>query len=70
MGRLFYLLGGTFLLLGVMWTFGEKIGLHRLPGDLKFQKGNVTYYFPIGTCIALSLGLSFIMWLFNRMRGP
>jgi multisubunit Na+/H+ antiporter MnhG subunit len=41
-------LGGIFLLLG--W-----FGLHRLPGDLVFRRGNLTVYAPIGLMILVSI---------------
>ena len=41
-------LGGLFLLLG-------RFGVKRLPGDLVFRRGNLTFYFPIGLMILLSV---------------
>jgi len=41
-------LGGLFLLLG-------RFGVERLPGDLIFRRGNLTFYFPIGLMILLSV---------------
>ena len=41
-------LGGLFLLLG-------RFGVERLPGDLVFRRGNLTFYFPIGLMILLSV---------------
>lgn len=40
----------------------------RLPGDIFVKKGNVTFYFPIITCIVLSIALSFIMYIINRFK--
>jgi Protein of unknown function (DUF2905) len=40
------------------------IGLGRLPGDI--MRGGATFYFPLVTCIILSLALSALFWLFNR----
>jgi hypothetical protein len=53
-------LGGLFLLLG-------RLGIDRLPGDLVFRRGNVTFYFPIGLMILLSIvGTLVLNILFRR----
>jgi len=61
MGGIFLLIiGGFLLLLGKITSFG------RLPGDIFYQKGNFTFYFPIVTCLLLSLFLTLIVNLFFR----
>lgn len=40
--------------------------LGRLPGDIFIRKENFSFYFPLGTCILISLILSLILWLFRR----
>jgi hypothetical protein len=59
-------LGLVILLIGVMWPIFSWIGLGRLPGDIMFQRGGNTFYFPLVTCIIVSLALSVVFWLFNR----
>jgi hypothetical protein len=45
----------------------EKIPfIGKLPGDIHFKKGNFTFYFPITTCILLSILLSIILTLLGR----
>jgi hypothetical protein len=44
----------------------SRIGLGRLPGDIIFQRGGTTFYFPLITCIDISIVLSAPLWLFNR----
>jgi len=39
-----------------------------LPGDIVYRGKNTTFYFPIITCIVLSVVLSFIMWIVGRLR--
>ncbi|HHT49741.1 MAG TPA: DUF2905 domain-containing protein [Firmicutes bacterium] len=66
-GRLLILAGLVFLVLGVIFQFGEKtFGGKRLPGDILIRRGNFTFYFPLGTCILLSIILSLVMALFTR----
>jgi hypothetical protein len=50
--------------IGLFWLFGPLIpGLGRLPGDVTIERGNFRFYFPVTTCIVLSLALSAILWL-------
>jgi len=62
------LLGGALLVLGgLLYSFGGKIGwLGRLPGDFHFQRGGVSFYFPLATSLLLSLLLTLILSLFRR----
>jgi hypothetical protein len=66
MSRLLIILGLVLLALGVIWPILEKIGLGKLPGDIIVRRDHVTFYFPIVTCIVLSVLLSLIVWLMNR----
>lgn len=60
--------------LGIFITFagliilglGKIFNIGKLPGDIFFQKGNFTFYFPIVTCIVLSIILTLILNFFNR----
>lgn len=65
-GRLIIYLGIALIIIGVIITLGSKIGLGRLPGDIFIKKGNVTFYFPILTCIVVSVLLTVIGNLFFR----
>jgi hypothetical protein len=59
-------LGGVILAVGVLWPVLSRIGLGRLPGDIMFQRGGTTFYFPLVSSIIVSIVLSVLMWLFNR----
>ncbi|HET7384564.1 MAG TPA: DUF2905 domain-containing protein [Pseudolabrys sp.] len=59
-------LGLMILVTGVMWPILSRIGLGRLPGDIMFQRGGTTFYFPLVTCIIISIVLTALFWLFNR----
>lgn len=69
MSRFLISLGLSLVLLGVLWQFGSRWGLGQLPGDLSFKKGNTTFYFPLVTCIILSVVLSFVMWLVGKFKS-
>lgn len=62
------LLFGLFLVItgGIMLAGGKLFGLGRLPGDIFFQRGNLSFYFPVVTSIILSLLLTIILNIFLR----
>jgi ribose/xylose/arabinose/galactoside ABC-type transport system permease subunit len=66
MQRFLILLGLVILVTGIMWPILSRMGLGRLPGDFTFQRDNTTFYFPVVTCIIISIVLSALFWLFNR----
>lgn len=59
-------LGLVILVAGIMWPILPRIGLGRLPGDIVFPRGGATFYFPVVTCLIISIVLSALFWLFNR----
>lgn len=67
-GRTLIALGIILLVLGLVFTLGEKlpIRLGRLPGDIVIRGKNSVFYFPLVTCLLISVILSFVMWLFGR----
>ena len=64
MQRLLIGIGLALLVAGIAWPFLSRIGLGRLPGDIVIQRG--IFYFPLVTCIVVSVALSALMWLLNR----
>ena len=66
MQRLLITLGLLIALLGVLWPWVTKLGLGRLPGDLRIDKPGFTFYAPFTTMIILSVVLSLILWLLRR----
>jgi Protein of unknown function (DUF2905) len=66
-GRTLVVLGAVLLVVGLVFTFGPRIpGLGRLPGDIVYRKGNVTFYFPLVTSLLLSLLLTAALAFFRR----
>lgn len=61
-------LGILLIVVGLLVTVGERLPLRlgRLPGDIAIRGKNGSFYFPIVTCLLISLVLSLLMWLFNR----
>jgi Protein of unknown function (DUF2905) len=68
MGRVIVWIGLAIAALGVIAMLGERFGIRfgRLPGDMVFRGRNTTFYFPIVTCLLLSVLLTLISWLFSR----
>ena len=66
-GKLLFITGLMLTVIGaVLWKTGGLGGLGRLPGDIVIEKGNSSFYFPIVTCILISLVLTLLAWLFRR----
>ncbi len=67
LARFLILLGVILVGLGLALLLLPKIpGLGRLPGDIIIKRENFSFYFPLGTCILLSLILSLVFWLVRR----
>ena len=66
MTRILVVLGLVLLLAGLLWPYLSQIGLGRLPGDIIIERKNMTLYFPLMTCLLLSVVLSLVHWALNR----
>jgi hypothetical protein len=69
-GKLIVILGVVLVAIGLVVVLAGRAGLPlgRLPGDIVYQGKNTTVYFPIVTCIVVSVILSLIFWLVARHR--
>ncbi len=67
-GKTLVSLGGIILLAGLVVLLLEKspLRLGRLPGDIVFKSRHGAFYFPIVTCLLLSVVFSLLMWLLRR----
>ncbi|AKP79636.1 hypothetical protein AS52_04681 [Priestia megaterium Q3] len=63
MPKVLITLGGILVVIGLLWQFVGK-----LPGDIFIKKGNTTFYFPIVTCILVSVVLSLIFYVIGRFK--
>jgi len=67
LSRIFIVLGLVFLAAGGGLFLLSKIsGLDKLPGDIVIRKENFTFYFPLATCILISLILTFIFMISQK----
>ena len=67
-GRLLIVLGLVLVVAGVLFTVGARLPfrLGRLPGDIYNRGKNSSFYFPLATCILLSILLSVVMWVVRK----
>jgi thiamine transporter ThiT len=66
-GRFLVVIGAVIVLVGlIFWGGFAPKWLGRLPGDIRIERGNSAFYFPIVTCIIISIVLSLLLSLFRR----
>jgi hypothetical protein len=67
LGRFLIMIGVILVIAGAVLLVAPKIPwLGKLPGDISFKRGNVSFYFPLGTCILISIILTLILYLFRK----
>ena len=66
MQRILIVIGAVLLLVGLLWPWLYKLGLGRLPGDIRIETANGVFYFPITTCLIISVVLSLVLWFIRR----
>jgi len=67
-GKWLILIGVIIALFGLMMILLGRFGLFRLPGDVEFGSKNWRFYFPIASCIIISIVLTLILWLISIFR--
>jgi hypothetical protein len=66
MQRILIIIGAGLLLVGLLWPWLSKLGLGRLPGDVRVETENGFFYFPITTCVIISIVISLVIWFIRR----
>jgi hypothetical protein len=66
MQRALIIIGLVLLGLGLAWPWLSQLGLGRLPGDIRIETESGGFYFPIVTCLLISVVLSLILWFIRR----
>ncbi len=68
-GRVLLVLGLFLAGVGLVWMLAPSVPwLGRLPGDIRVERGNTRFYFPLTTCLLISLLLSLVVWLVRAFR--
>ncbi|MGA7921865.1 MAG: DUF2905 domain-containing protein [Candidatus Acidiferrales bacterium] len=70
LGKVLLILGVVLACSGAFLLLGARLPLRlgRLPGDIVYQGRNSTFYFPLMTCIVVSLALTLVFWIVNLFR--
>ena len=70
LGKILLVIGIAVVAAGALLLFGVRLPfrLGRLPGDIGYQGRHGSFYFPITTCIVLSLALTLLMWIIHFFR--
>ncbi len=67
MGKSLIILGLILVCIGLLLTYGGKFPmLGKLPGDIRIEREGFTLFFPLGTCLLVSILASLLFWLFRR----
>jgi hypothetical protein len=70
MGKILIIVGGIIVLAGLIIQFSGRIPfLGKLPGDLSIDRENVKIFFPITTCIVISIVVSILLYLIQRFKN-
>ena len=69
-GKILFIVGIVLVSAGTLLMLGAKLPLRlgRLPGDIVVQGRNSSFYFPIVTCVIVSVALTLLMWIVNFFR--
>jgi len=66
LGKMLVIFGVLMVLIGLaLWSGFGASWLGRLPGDIRIERGNSTFYFPVVTCIIISVVLGIIFSFFR-----
>jgi hypothetical protein len=66
MQRSLIYVGLALIAIGLLWPWVRRLGLGRLPGDIRIQTEHGAFYFPLVTCLVISFLISLLLWLFRR----
>ena len=66
MERILIVTGVVLIAAGLLWPWLSRMGLGRLPGDIRIETESGGFYFPIVTCLIITVVLSLVLWLFRR----
>jgi len=67
-GKLLVIVGIATTVMGLIIILLGKTGLFKLPGDIELEGKNWKVYFPIVSCLIISIILTLIFWLINFFR--
>jgi len=70
MGKLLIIVGIVCIVVGLLVTYLPKIPFFgKLPGDFSIERENFKFYFPLTTSIVISILISLILFLYNKLKN-
>ncbi|HQG77832.1 MAG TPA: DUF2905 domain-containing protein [Bacteroidales bacterium] len=68
-GKILVIAGMILVIAGlIIWFLGDKLNwLGHLPGDIRIERENIRFYFPVTTMIVVSVILSLLLWLIRKL---
>ena len=67
MGKMLIIIGAIFIVAGILVTYSNKIPhLGKLPGDIRIERENFSFYFPLATCLLVSILVSLFLRFFSK----
>jgi len=67
LGKTLIIAGLLLIAVGLFVVFGGKLNfIGKLPGDIRIERDNFSFFFPLGTCLLISFLVSLIFWIFRR----
>ena len=67
-GKVLLVVGLALAVIGAVFVVGSRFGLGHAPGDISVTGGNVSFFFPVVTCIVVSIGLTIVINVIVRLR--
>ena len=69
LGRILVLSGLLLVVVGLLLYAAPSVPfLGKLPGDIRIERPGFRFYFPITTCILISVGISLLLWALSKLR--
>ena len=66
MQRSLIIVGLALAAVGLLWPWLSRLGLGRLPGDIRIETESGGFYFPLMTCLIISVVVLLVLWLIRR----
>jgi hypothetical protein len=66
MQKLLFVFGGILIAVGIFWPWLRKLPLGHLPGDIFIKREGFQFFFPLTSCIVVSILITLIFWLFKK----
>ena len=66
-GKTLIVIGAVLVAAGALWLAGSRLGLGHLPGDIVIERENFRLYFPLATCLLISVIVSAVFWAIGRL---